>query len=111
MIKLARELDVLERQHALPPDGLVQQCEPEWDPQSRRRLPPPAERRADVVMAWMRAADWSALVAESHAEEGDLQRIILQAAEVLMQIEGLPFPDVRTAARDARLRLLRAPVV
>ena len=111
LIKLARELDVLERQHALPPDGLVQQCEPEWDPQSRRRLPPPAERRADVVMAWMRAADWSALVAESHAEEGDLQRIILQAAEVLMQIEGLPFPDVRTAARDARLRLLRSPVV
>src|SRR5947208_2980569 len=111
VIQLARELDVLERQHALPPDGLVQQCEPEWDPQSRRRLPPPAERRADVVMAWMRAADWSALVAESHAEEGDLQRIILQAAEVLMQIEGLPFPDVRTAARDARLRLLRSPVV
>ena len=31
--------------------------------------------------------------------------------EVLMQIEGLPFPDVRTAARDARLRLLRSPVV
>src|SRR5436309_1934471 len=111
LIKLARELDVLERQHALPPDGLVQQCEPEWDPQSRRRLPPPAERRADVVMAWMRAADWSALVAESHAEEGDLQRIILQAAEVMMQIEGLPFSEVRTAARDARLRLLRSPVV
>ena len=62
-------------------------------------------------MAWMRGADWDALVAESQAEEGDLQRIILQAAEVLMQMEGLPFPDVRTAARDARLRLLRAPVV
>jgi len=110
-VKLARELDLLERQHALPPDGLVQQCEPEWDPRSRRRIPSPADRRADVVMAWMRGADWDALVAESQAEEGDLQRIILQAAEVLMQMEGLPFPDVRTAARDARLRLLRAPVV
>jgi len=111
LARLARELDVLERQHALPADGLLPQFEPEWDPHSRRRLPPPADRRADVVMAWMRGADWAALVAESQAEEGDLQRIILQAAEVLMQIEGLPFPDVRAAAKDARLRLLRTPVV
>jgi len=111
LLKLVRELDVLERQHTLPPDDLIQQLQPEWDPQSRRRIPSPADRRADVVMAWMRGADWNALVAESQAEEGDLQRIILQAAEVLMQVEGLPFPDVRTAARDARLRLLRPPVV
>lgn len=111
LLKLARELDVLERQHTLPSDDLVQQLQPEWDPRSRRRIPSPADRRADVVMAWMRGADWNALVAESQAEEGDLQRIILQAAEVLMQVEGLPFPDVRTAARDARLRLLRSPVV
>jgi hypothetical protein len=48
---------------------------------------------------------------ESRSEEGDLQRIMLQAAEVLMQLEGLPFPDVRTAARDARLRLLKTPVI
>ncbi len=111
LVKLARELDVLERQHTLPTDDLIQQLQPEWDPHSRRRIPSPADRRADVVMAWMRGADWNALVAESQAEEGDLQRIILQAAEVLMQVEGLPFPDVRTAAKDARLRLLRPPVV
>lgn len=109
--KLVRELDVLHRQHALFADDFVEQFQPEWDPRSRRRLPSPADRRADVVMAWMRGAEWAALVAESQAEEGDLQRIILQAAEVLMQIEGLPFPDVRTAARDARTRLLRSPVV
>ena len=59
----------------------------------------------------MRGADWVHLTRESQAEEGDLQRIILQAAEVLMQLEGLPFPDVRAAARDARMRLLRPPVV
>jgi superfamily II RNA helicase len=111
LVKLVRELNLLQRQHTLPPDGALQQFEPEWDPRSRRRLPSPADRRADVVMAWMRGAEWTALVAESQAEEGDLQRIILQAAEVLMQIEGLPFPDVRTAARDARLRLLRSPVI
>lgn len=109
--KLVRELDVLHRQHALFADDFVEQFQPEWDPRSRRRLPSPADRRADVVMAWMRGAEWASLVAESQAEEGDLQRIILQAAEVLMQIEGLPFPDVRTAARDARTRLLRSPVV
>lgn len=111
LAKLARELVDLERQHALKPDDVAGQFEPEWDPASRRRIPSPADRRADVVMAWMRGADWNHLVAESQAEEGDLQRIILQAAEVLMQLEGLPFPDVRTAARDARLRLLRTPVV
>jgi superfamily II RNA helicase len=111
LARLAQELDLLERQHALPSDDLARQFEPEWDPRSRRRLPSPADRRADVVVAWMRGADWPTLVAHSQAEEGDLQRIVLQAAEVLMQVEGLPFPDVRAAARDARLRLLRPPVV
>ncbi len=111
LARLVGELADLERQHALEPDQTVQQFEPEWDPVSRRRIAPPAERRADAVVAWMRGTDWARLVTESGAEEGDLQRIILQAAEVLMQLEGLPFPDVRTAARDARLRLLRSPVI
>jgi len=110
LAKLVREIADLERQYALERED-TEQFEPEWDPVSRRRLPPPADRRADAVMAWMRGADWAHLASESRAEEGDLQRIILQAAEVLMQLEGLPFPDVRTAARDARLRLLRSPVV
>ncbi len=111
LAKLVREVADLERQHALEPDDIGHQFEPEWDPASRRRLPAPADRRADAVVAWMRGAEWARLAAESRADEGDLQRIILQAAEVLMQLEGLPFPDVRTAARDARLRLLRPPVV
>ena len=106
-----RELVDLERQHALEPGDVLAQFEPEWDPQSRRRIPSPSDRRADAVVAWMRGADWSKLLSESQSEEGDLQRIMLQAAEVLMQLEGLPFPDVRTSARDARLRLLKAPVV
>lgn len=111
LARLVRELSDLERQHALDPGNAVAQFEPEWDPPTRRRIPSPADRRADAVVAWMRGADWNTLTAESRAEEGDLQRMILQAAEVLMQLEGLPFPDVRTAARDARLRLLRTPVV
>jgi len=111
LARLAREVADIERRQALAPDPVAAQFEPEWDPISHRRIPSPADRRADTVVAWMRGADWARLVRESQAEEGDLQRIILQAAEVLMQLEGLPFPDVRAAARDARLRLLRAPVV
>ncbi|HEY3248197.1 MAG TPA: DEAD/DEAH box helicase [bacterium] len=111
LAKLAREITDVERQFALAPDDVALQFEREWDPASRRRVASPADRRADAVVAWMRGAEWTHLTAESQAEEGDLQRIILQAAEVLMQLEGLPFPDVRTTARDARLRLLRAPVV
>jgi superfamily II RNA helicase len=111
LARLSKELADLERRHALAPNEVVLQFEPEWDPVSRRRLPSPADRRADAVVAWMRGADWAHLTRESQSEEGDLQRIILQAAEVLMQLEGLPFPDVRTAARDARMRLLRPPVV
>ncbi|HET6947331.1 MAG TPA: DEAD/DEAH box helicase [bacterium] len=111
LARLAKELADLERRQTLRPDEVVLQFEPEWDPISRRRIPSPADRRADAVVAWMRGADWVHLTRESQAEEGDLQRIILQAAEVLMQLEGLPFPDVRAAARDARMRLLRPPVV
>ncbi len=111
LVRLVRELVDLERQHALDPGEVLRQFDPEWDPASRRRIPSPADRRADAAVAWMRGADWSKLLMESQSEEGDLQRIMLQAAEVLMQLEGLPFPDVRASARDARLRLLRAPVV
>ncbi len=111
LVRLARELADIERRQALRPDEVVLQFDPEWDPDSRRRIPSPADRRADAVMAWMRGADWMHLATASQAEEGDLQRIILQAAEVLMQLEGLPFPDVRASARDARLRLLRPPVI
>jgi superfamily II RNA helicase len=111
LARLAKELSDLERRQALRPDDVIMQFEPEWDPHSRRRIPSPADRRADTVVAWMRGADWMHLTRESQSEEGDLQRIILQAAEVLMQLEGLPFPDVRNAARDARLRLLRPPVI
>jgi superfamily II RNA helicase len=111
LARLAKELTDLERRQALRPDDVTMQFETEWDSHTRRRIASPADRRADTVVAWMRGADWLHLTRESQSEEGDLQRIILQAAEVLMQLEGLPFPDVRNAARDARLRLLRPPVI
>src|SRR5947208_16467061 len=57
LIKLARPRDVLERQHALPPDRLVQPCEPEWGPEARRPLPPPPERPAGLEMSRVAAAE------------------------------------------------------
>jgi len=50
-------------------------------------------------------------VREFDVEEGDLQRIILQAAEVLVQLEGLPQPDIRAQAHQTRDLLLRPPVL
>jgi hypothetical protein len=50
------------------------------------------------------------LVQRSGSEEGDLQRLMLQTAELLRQLEDLPLP-VAQWARTARLMLLREPVV
>jgi hypothetical protein len=55
--------------------------------------------------------EWTRLVSVSDVEEGDLQRTILQAAEILMQLEGLPMPAVRLLARETRETMLRPPVV
>ena len=52
---------------------------------------------------------WADLVAESGGEEGNLQRIVLQTAEVLRQLEGLPLP-LSEQAKSTRLAILRKPV-
>ena len=76
-----------------------------------RSIPSPAERRAEAVEAWARGEEWTRLVAAIESEEGDLQRTILQAAEILMQIEGIPMPALRLLARSTREQLLRPPVI
>jgi superfamily II RNA helicase len=63
------------------------------------------------VEAWARGAEWLRLVTDTESEEGDLQRTILQSAEILMQLEGLPFPPLRAMARATREGLLRTPIV
>jgi superfamily II RNA helicase len=62
------------------------------------------------VFRWAEGStNWENLVTESGSEEGDLQRIILQAAEVLRQLEDLPLP-ISERARSARLAIMREPV-
>jgi len=65
---------------------------------------------AGVVFRWAEGStNWADLVVESGGEEGDLQRILLQAAEVLRQLEDLPLP-ISERARSARVAILREPV-
>jgi len=95
----------------LEPDPVCEEFKVQWQRVRRRVLPSPAERRAEAVEAWTRGAEWTKLVAASDVEEGDLQRTILQAAEILMQLEGLPMPALRLLARRAREAMLRPPVI
>jgi superfamily II RNA helicase len=108
---LVRRLARLEEEFGLEPDPFPQEFRGEWDRERRRAVPSPAERRAAVCAAWARGGEWGALVREFEVEEGDLQRIVLQAAEVLVQLEGLPQSSVRAVARETRTLLLRPPVV
>ncbi len=100
---LADELETLEEKHKLFPSLFTQEFEGEmWSE---------AHRRAAAVFRWAEGKmDWQTLVARSGSEEGDLQRLVLQAAEVLHQLEDLPLP-IAQKARLARLSLLREPVV
>jgi superfamily II RNA helicase len=108
---LVEEVTRLEHEMGLDVDPVVFEFKVEWHRARRRVVPAPAERRADAVEAWARGVEWTRLVSASDVEEGDLQRTILQAAEILMQLEGLPMPAVRLLARETREALLRPPVV
>lgn len=69
----------------------------------------PPELRASTVEAWAKGMSWWSLVGRSGADEGDLQRLVLQSAEVLQQIQDLPLSCCQRA-REARRNLLRPPV-
>ncbi len=99
---LVYELEELEEKHKLEPSRFSDEFEGEhWSD---------ANRRAAAVFRWAEGKwDWKMLVERSGSDEGDLQRLILQAAEVLRQLEELPLP-VATRAKMARLSLLREPV-
>ena len=99
---LVYELDELEEKHKLEPSRFSDEFEGEHFSD--------ANRRAAAVFRWAEGKwDWNMLVERSGSDEGDLQRLILQAAEVLRQLEELPLP-VALRAKVARLSLLRDPV-
>jgi len=76
---------------------------------SERVSPEEARGRASCVYLWASGASWQEVVELSRMEEGDLQRLILQTAEALHQLEGLPLP-VASLAAEARRLILRKPV-
>ncbi len=99
---LARELDALERRYGIDPSAFGEPF--------RGGKRSPAVTAAAIASQWASTRmAWNELVNESGMEEGDLQRLILQTAEVLRELESLPLPLAEQAAH-ARLFMLREPV-
>jgi superfamily II RNA helicase len=73
--------------------------------------PAPAFQRAAVVGAWAAGRPWEEVIARQRIPEGDLQRLIWQAAEILAHLESLPEGALPAAARTAREAMLRTPVL
>ena len=126
--ELIRDLQRLEQQHGIPSPQLsiiltpvaqrwldVDEGEAEEVDFSRSRkpgkpIPSAGERRAACLHRWATGAPWPQLVSWAGIDEGDLERLILQTAELLQQIEHLTLPRYSALARAAREAILRAPV-
>ena len=126
--ELIRDLQRLEQQHGIPSPQLstiftpvaqrwLEVGEDEDDEVDYRRiqrrgipLPSAGERRAACIHRWATGAPWPQLVSWAGIDEGDLERLILQTAELLQQIEHLALPRYSALARAAREAILRAPV-
>jgi superfamily II RNA helicase len=68
-------------------------------------------QRAAVVGAWATGGEWETITARHRIPEGDLQRLIWQAAEILAQFEDLPGGPLPAIAGTARRTMLRTPVL
>jgi superfamily II DNA/RNA helicase len=126
--ELIRDLQRLEQQHGIPSPQLNAILTPvaqrwvedeadaddEADLHRARKvgspLPSAGERRAACLHRWATGAPWSQLVSWAGIDEGDLERLILQTAELLQQIEHLALPRYGALAHSAREAILRAPV-
>src|SRR5262245_29875797 len=127
--ELIRDLQRLEQQHGLPSPQLsvilepvAQRCvdggegeDEEADFGRARKTGTPlasaGERRAACLHRWATGAPWPQLVSWAGIDEGDLERLILQTAELLQQIEHLRLPRYSALARAAREAILRVPSV
>lgn len=67
---------------------------------------------AGAAARWANGVDWSVLVNETRAEEGDLFRMLSRTGEALLQIAGLrkAHPEAAQIAALAAERVLREPV-
>ncbi len=123
---LIRDLQRLEQQHGIPSPQLSAILTPvaqrwveddaddddEADFHRARKVGVPlasaGERRAACLHRWATGAPWSQLVSWAGIDAGDLERLILQTAELLQQIEHLALPRYSALARSAREAILRA---
>jgi ATP-dependent RNA helicase HelY len=67
---------------------------------------------AGAAARWASGVDWSALVRETRAEEGDLFRMLSRTGESLLQVAGLrkAHPEASRTATVAAVTVLREPV-
>ncbi|CAN5754878.1 hypothetical protein BH20ACI3_BH20ACI3_25500 [soil metagenome] len=67
---------------------------------------------AGAAASWAQGADWSTLVHNTRAEEGDLFRMLSRTGEALLQIAGLrkSHPEAARIAAGAAAAVLREPV-
>jgi superfamily II RNA helicase len=67
---------------------------------------------ASAAASWTTGSDWSTLVHETRAEEGDLFRMLSRTGEALLQIAGLKkaHPEAAHLAAVAADAVLREPV-
>ena len=67
---------------------------------------------AAAVATWAAEAEWTELVRETRAEEGDLVRLLSRTGEALLQVAGLreTHPAAASTARTASELMLRDPV-
>ncbi|MCS7252850.1 MAG: DEAD/DEAH box helicase [Armatimonadota bacterium] len=104
LAELAFEIEALEDAFGIEPSGFAEEFGEPGKPFGD------AERRAACVYAWAIGVDWDKLVFKADADEGDLQRLILQAAEILRQVEDLPM-NISETATIARHLIMRPPIV
>lgn len=102
LAELAFEIEALEDAFGIEPSGFADEFGERGKPFGD------AERKAACAYAWALGVDWDKLVIRADADEGDLQRLILQTLEVLRQIEELPLKIAETAA-IARYLIMRPP--
>jgi superfamily II RNA helicase len=104
--KIIGRLNAMRRDAGLPIDPLEAEFTVGGD-----AGPAPALVRAAVIGSWAEGRPWAELATRHHIPDGDLQRLVWQAAEILAQIEDLPENPVSVPARTARDALLRPPVL
>jgi len=74
--------------------------------------PEPNFSAAATAAHWAAGVDWSALVADTRAEEGDLVRMLSRTGEALLQVSRLArvYPEVAQMAITTAEIILREPV-